>query len=175
MDGDTSVWPVNGATRRMRHSSGVNNDLTNEQVEVFRVLYPIFKDEVFQRREQMMRLTAFASAFLVMLLITILALSPLPGPTSPIRWFAISGVALFSGLFAYLILQHADRHRMAKQQLIELEKVFGLYENGWQLSGNALFPKNWQSDWTTDRSVSIYLTILTALTALVICAMLVRV
>ncbi|UCH91121.1 MAG: hypothetical protein JSU60_08545 [Nitrospirota bacterium] len=159
----------------MRHSSGLNNDLTDEQVEVFRVLYPIFKDEVFQRREQMMRLTAFASAFLVMLLITILALSPLPGTTSPIRWFAISGVALFSGLFAYLILQHADRHRMAKQQLIELEKVFGLYENSWQLSGNALFPKNWQSDWTIDRSVSIYLTILAALTALVICAMLVRV
>ena len=62
----------------MRHSSGLNNDLADEQVEVFRVLYPIFKDEVFQRREQMMRLTAFASAFLVMLLITILALSPLP-------------------------------------------------------------------------------------------------
>ena len=64
---------------------------------------------------------------------------------------------------------------MAKQQLIELEKVLGLYENGWQLSGDALFPKNWQSDWTADRSVSIYLTILAALTALVICAMLVRV
>jgi hypothetical protein len=159
----------------MRHSSGVNVDLTDEQVEVFRVLYPIFKDEVFQRREQMMRLTAFASGFLVMLLITMLALSPWPGPTSPTRWFAISGVALFSGLFAYLILQHADRHRMAKQQLIELEKVLGLYENGWQLSGDALFPKNWQSDWTADRSVSIYLTILAALTALVICAMLVRV
>jgi hypothetical protein len=123
----------------------------------------------------MMRLTAFASAFLVMLLITILALSPWSGPTSPTRWFAISGVALFSGLFAYLILQHADRHRMAKQQLIELEKALGLYESGWQLSGDTLFPKNWQSDWTTDRSVSIYLTILAALTALVICAMLVRV
>ena len=159
----------------MRHASGVNVDLTDEQVEVFRVLYPIFKDEVFQRREQMMRLTAFASSFLVLLLITMLALSPWPEPTSPTQWFAISGVALFSGLFAYLILQHADRHRMAKQQLIELEKAFGLYENGWQLSGDALFPKNWQSDWTADRSVSIYLTILAALTALVICAMLVRV
>jgi len=175
MDGDTSVRLVKRATRRMRHSHGVNVNLTDEQVEVFRVLYPIFKDEVFQRREQMMRLTAFASAFLVMLLITMLALSPWPGPTSPTRWFAISGVALFSGLFAYLILQHAHRHRMAKQQLIELEKAFGLYENGWQLSGDPLFPKNWQSDWTTDRSVSIYLTILAALTALVICAMLVRV
>jgi hypothetical protein len=159
----------------MRHSNGVNVDLTDQQVEVFRMLYPIFKDEVFQRREQMMRLTAFASAFLVMLLITMLALSPFPGPTSPTRWFAISGVALFSGLFAYLILQHADRHRMAKQQLIELEKAFGLYKNGWQLNGDALFPKNWQSDWTADRSISIYLTILAALTALVICAMLVRV
>jgi hypothetical protein len=159
----------------MRESISVNMNLTEEQVEVFRVLYPIFKDEVFQRREQMIRLTAFASAFLVLLLITMLALSPWPGSTSPTRWFAISGVALFSGLFAYLILQHADRHRIAKQQLIELEKVLGLYENGWQLSGDPLFPKNWQSDWTADRSVNIYLTILAALTALVICSILVRV
>jgi len=82
---------------------------------------------------------------------------------------------LFSGLFAYLILQHADRHRMAKQQLITLEKDLGLYQDGWQSNGDALFPKNWQSDWIADKSVAVYLTILAALTALVICAMLVRV
>jgi hypothetical protein len=149
-------------------------DLRNEPLEAFRVLYPIFKNEVFQRREQMMRLTAFSSTLLVTLLVSMFAGFPRSVPTSLTLWFAISGIALFSGLFAYFILQHADRHRMAKQQLIELEKEFGLYQDGYQPNGDALFPKNWQSDWTTDRSVTIYLTILATLTTLVICAMLVQ-
>ena len=158
----------------MKHPRYANMILRDEPLEVFRVLYPIFKNEVFQRREQMMRLTAFASTFLVLLLIAMLAIFPWPVSASPTRWFAISGIMLFSGLFAYFILQHADRHRMAKQQLIELEQALGLYQDGWQPNGDALFPKNWQSDWVTDRSVTVYLTILAALTTLVICAMLVR-
>jgi hypothetical protein len=63
---------------------------------------------------------------------------------------------------------------MAKQQIIELEKTLGLYQEGWQLSGEALFPKNWQTDWTVDQSTTIYLAILAVLTALVICIMLVQ-
>ncbi len=157
----------------MKQSSHVNMNLRDEPLEVFRVLYPIFKHEVFQRREHMMRLTAFSSTFLVLLLIAMLAGFPRSVPTSPTLWLAVSGIALFSGLFAYFILQHADRHRMAKQQLIELEQSLGLYQDGWQSNGDALFPKNWQSDWIADKSVTIYLTVLAALTALVICAMLI--
>jgi len=159
----------------MKQSSHVNMDLRDEPLEVFRVLYPIFKNEVFQRREHMMRLTAFSSTFLILLLVAMLAGFPRSIPATPTLWFAISGITLFSGLFAYFILQHADRHRMAKQQLIKLEKDLGLYQDGWQPNGEAFFPKKWQSDWVTDRSVTVYLTILTTLTALVICAMLVRV
>lgn len=159
-------------TERTTYSPLATMDSTDKQLEIFRILYPIFKDEIFKRREQMMRLTAFASTFLVLTLVTLLPITPWETAHFLTLWFAISGVGLFSALFAYFILQHAERHRMAKQQLIKLEKTFGLHENGWQLSGDALFPKNWQSDWTKDRSVSIYLTILTALTVLVICAML---
>ena len=158
----------------MTHSIGAKEDLTDQQVELFRILYPIFKSEVLQRREQMIHLTAFASAFLVFLLIAELTLFPWSGPTSPPQWIAISGVTLFSGLFGYFILQQAHRHRMAKQQLIKLEKGLGLYDVREQLSGEAIFPKNWQSDWTADRSVMIYLVILAALTMLVICAIVVR-
>ncbi len=148
---------------------------SDNRIEVFRMLYPIFKNEIFKRREQMMKLTAFASTFLILTLVTLLPITPWETANSLTLWFAISGVALFSGLFAYFILQHAERHQKAKQQLIKLEKSIGLYENSWQLSEGPLFPESWQSDWITDRSVSIYLTILTALTALVICAMLIRV
>ncbi|MEE8126842.1 MAG: hypothetical protein V3T42_13600 [Nitrospirales bacterium] len=158
----------------MTESQKPHMKLNEEQLEVFRVLYPLFKEEVFRRREQMMRLSATASGFLVLMLVFMLVVAPWNAPTNIARWFAISGVALFSGLFAYLILQQSERHQMAKYQVIELEKGFGLYKEGWQPSGNALYPKNWQSDWLADRSVTVYLAVIAALTALVIGAILIR-
>ena len=174
MDDETFDEPRMTETKRMSHPSLAPVELTEKQLEVFRVLYPLFKVEVFQRREHMMRLTAFGSTVLVLILVALFVLPPWSVPTSPTRWFSISGVALFSGLFAYFILQHADRHRMAKQQVIELEKTLGLYQEGWQPGGEALFPQNWQTDWATDRSVALYLAILAALTTLAICGMFVR-
>lgn len=161
-------------TKNRSHRSLGKMEPTHKQLEISRVLYPLFKDEVFKRREQMMQLTAFASTLLLILLITLLALAPWLEQNSSSQWLIISGVSLFSALFAYLILQHADRHRMAKQQLIELEQTLGLYQKGWQPTGDALFPKHWQSDWIADRSVPIYLTSLVTLTTLVICALLIQ-
>ena len=160
-------------TKNMSHPNLTTIELTDKQLEVFRVLYPIFKNEVFKRREQMMQLTAFASTFLVFSLLTILPMAPWETASTLNRWFAISGLGLFSALFASFILQHAQRHRMAKQQLIELEQSLGLYQEGWRLNGKALFPHQWQTDWTKDRSVSMYLAILAALTILAICAILI--
>ena len=142
--------------------------LSEEQIEVFRVLYPWYKEEVFRRRDQMVRLTAFGSAFLVLLLITILALAP-PYPMDPtIKVFAVTGTALFSALFVYLILQQRDRHRLAKQTLVEMERVLGLYEEGRYLVGKALYPEDWQTTWLSNRSVTVYVAMMTVLTILVI-------
>lgn len=150
----------------------VTNGLREEQLEVLKVLYPWYKEEVFRRREQMMRLTAFASAFLVLLLVTFMALSP-PYPTdTTIKLFSITGVALFTSIFIYLILQQRNRHRVAKQTLIEIERVLGLYEENLFLVGKALYPDDWQTAWLGDRSVTVYVTVLAALTALVIAAVL---
>lgn len=148
--------------------------LRDEQLEVLKVLYPWYKQEVFRRREQMMRLTAFASAFLALLLVTMLAVPSKPKPDFTMALFAITGVALFSALFAYLILQQRNRHRLAKQALIEIERVLGLYEEGLYLVGKALYPDDWQTAWLGDRSVTVYLVVLAALTVLVIAGVLVR-
>ena len=148
--------------------------LRQEQLDVLRILYPWYKEEVFRRREQMMRLTAFASAFLVLLLVTMLAVPSKPRPDFTVAVFAITGVALFSAIFAYLILQQRTRHRMAKQALIEIERVLGLYDEGLYLVGKALYPEDWQTAWLGDKSVTIYLVVLAALTVLVIAAVLVR-
>jgi len=146
--------------------------LREEQLEVLKVLYPWYKEEVFRRREQMMRLTAFASAFLVLLLITMLAVPSRPRTDFTMALFAITGVSLFSAIFAYLILQQRNRHRMAKQALIEIERVLGLYDEGLYLVGKALYPEDWQTAWLNDRSIIVYLVVLAALTVLVIAAVL---
>lgn len=145
-----------------------------EQLEVLKILYPWYKEEVFRRREQMMRLTAFASAFLVLLLVTMLAVQGGSRHDVMGKLFAVTGVILFSGIFGYLILQQRDRHRMAKQALIEIERALGLYEEGLYLLDKPLYPESWQTAWLGDRSVTVYLTALTALTVLVIAAVLLR-
>jgi hypothetical protein len=148
--------------------------LREEQLTVLKVLYPWYKEEVFRRREQMMRLTAFASAFLVLLLVTMVAVPARPRPDFTTALFAITGVALFSATFAYLILQQRTRHRMAKQALLEIERVMGLYDQDLYILGKTLYPESWQTDWLRDRSVTIYLAVLTTLTVLVIAAVLLR-
>ncbi len=148
--------------------------LREEQLEVLKVLYPWYKEEVFRRRELMMRLTAFASAFLVLLLVTMLAVPERPHHDYTDAVFAITGIALFSGIFAYLILQQRNRHRMAKEALIEIERGLGLYEEGLYVTGKTLYPEEWQTGWRRDRSVTVYLVVLATLTVLVIAATLVR-
>ncbi len=148
--------------------------LSEEQIEVLKVLYPWYKEEVFRRREQMMRLTAFASAFLVLLLVTMLAVPARPRPDFTVALFAVTGVALFSAIFAYLILQQRNRHRLAKHALVEIERVLGLYDEGLYLVGKALYPDDWQTAWLRDRSVIVYLAVLATLTVLVIAAVLIR-
>mgnify|MGYP001595812599 CR=1 FL=1 len=152
----------------------IHPPLQEEQIEVLKVLYPWYKEEVFRRREQMMQLTAFACAFHVLLLITMLAFQQGPKPHVTMAVFAITGVTLFSALFGYLIIQQRNRHRMAKDVLIEIERVLGLYDKGLYLLNRTLYPDNWQIAHLSDRSVTVYLTVLAALTVLVIAAVLLR-
>lgn len=142
---------------------------SQEQLDVFRLLYPLFKEEVFRRRNHMIRLTAWSTTLMLFLLIFLLGVTPAQISGSPIRWFAMTGVAVSAGLFAYVILQQASRHRMAKQQLIVFEREMGLYQEDRLLGGSTAYPEHWQTDWRTDRSVMLYLVVLASLTALVLC------
>ncbi|MCA9473467.1 MAG: hypothetical protein MRJ96_11860 [Nitrospirales bacterium] len=152
----------------------LDTELQTEQIDILRVLYRWYKEEVYRRREQMMRLTAFSSAFLVLLLITVMAVTSARPVNETTQLFAITGIALFSSIFIYLILQQRDRHRMAKKTLIEIEKLLGLYDEGQYAVGKALYPEDWQTDWLRDRSVTVYIAVISALTALVIATVLIH-
>lgn len=148
--------------------------LTDDQLTILRTLYPWYKEEVYRRREQMMHLTAFASSILFLVLITLLAVPSFSSVTLAGRMFVCAGVLLLAGLFTFLILQQRDRHRMAKQVLIEIERELGLYNEGLYLHDRTLYPASWQTAWLYDRSVELYVTVLASLTALVIAATLFR-
>src|SRR5437870_378997 len=135
--------------------------------EELELLYPWYKEEVFRRRERMMWLTACTSGVLVLVF-------PMPATSTTTAVLVCLGVALFSGIMAYLIMQQRARHLMAKQVLITIEQELGLYEKGRHVEDSALYPKEWQTAWKQDISVGIYLAVLAGLTGLVMAVVLWR-
>lgn len=140
-----------------------------ERLEILKLLYPLYKEEVYRRREQMMRLTAAGSALLLLLLFAIMWTTPHLF-TDTMAMLTIAGVSTFSSLLVYLIVQQRDRHQLAKQSLIEIEGALGLYQEGFYLDHKALYPQDWQTAWLSDRSVTVYIAVITMLTILLIAA-----
>lgn len=139
--------------------------------QVLTVLYPLYKDEVYKRREQMMRLTAFGSLGLIAMLFALL-LSPQKAQLTWIESMLIGLVSLiWCGLFCALILQQQDRHRLAKQVLIQLEQALGFYEEGLFVNHQTLYPDSWQTAWLSDKSNILYFTSLSILTGLILLAL----
>ena len=135
-------------------------------------LYPLFKEEVYRRRQEMMRWTAIGSVGLIAILVSILVL-----PSKPLTWAesVLMGSAelIWCGLCCALIRQHQDRHRQAKQVLIQLEQALHLYETGLFLEEHSLYPQTWTSDWTRDKTGLLYYGTLGALAVLVLLALVV--
>ena len=141
-----------------------------EQRATLLTLYPIFKEEVYRRREQMMYWTAIGSGSLIaILLIALLAPSARSLPLAPRLLLAGATLAL-AGMYALLIWQQHHRHRQAKQQLITLECALGLFGDIPLSENRNAYPEHWQTDWTRDRSLVHYLAILTLLTGIALAA-----
>lgn len=146
--------------------------ITEGVQQVLTVLYPLYKGEVYKRREQMMRLTAFGAFGLVAMIFALL-LSPVKNRLSPSDTFLLSLAGLiWCGLLCGLILQQQYRHRLAKQVLIQLEQALGFYEEGLFIERQALYPGKWKTAWLSDRTGTLYLSSLCALTGIFLLALL---
>jgi uncharacterized membrane protein len=135
-------------------------------------LYPIFKEEVYRRRDQMMRWTAIGAGSLVAIL-SIVLLAPathLLSATS--RLLLACATLLLAITYIGIIRQQHNRHQQAKQQLIKLEQALGLFEEFSGHDDHALYPDDWQNEWTRDRSLLQYIAVLTLLTGIVLIAIL---
>jgi len=146
--------------------------ITEGTQQILTVLYPLYKDEVYKRREQMMRLTAFGS-FSLMAMIFSLLLNPLKSQLSfPESCVLGLAAVIWCGLFCGLILQQQHRHQLAKQILIQLEQALGFYEDGLFIERQALYPGKWKTAWLADRSGGLYFTSICLLTAIFLLALL---
>ncbi len=140
--------------------------------QVLTTLYPLYKKEVYDRREQMMKLTGFGSVGLLAMLCTLL-LSPQKGTLSLSDSLLLALTSLvWCGLFCGMIFQQQHRHRLAKQILIQLEQALGFYEEGLFVDHQPLYPDQWKTAWLNDQSRMLYPSALILLTGLFLIALL---
>jgi hypothetical protein len=140
--------------------------------QVLTVLYPLYKEEVYRRREQMMKLTALGTAGLVLMLCGLL-LSPRSPHLAPQEALLLGMASLvWCGLCSALIHQQQQRHRLAKQVLIQLEQMLGFYEDGLAAERRPMYPESWKTAWLHDRSGILYFSSLGLLEAIFLLALL---
>ncbi len=146
--------------------------ITEHVQQVLTTLYPLYKEEVYRRREQMMKWTAFGATGLLAMLCGLL-LSPQRHEFSSVETIllALASLAWF-GLFCALVLQQQFRHRQAKQVLIQLEQALGFYEEGLFVDNQMLYPERWKTAWLSDRSGIVYLSALTVFNLIFLLALL---
>lgn len=145
--------------------------ITENVQQILTTLYPLYKEEVYKRREQMMKLTAFGAIGLVAMLCALL-LSPQKSHLSSLEALLLGLASLtWCGLFCALIFQQQYRHRLAKQILIQLEQALGFYEEGLVVENHTLYPEGWKTVWLTDRSGILYFSSLGLLTGIFLIAL----
>jgi len=112
------------------------------KVEVLKTLYPIFKKEVYERREQLTRISRFGISFYVGIIVLCFVFPVNVGSPS-LRLYSALAIFIFAGVLIYQMKQHQQRHIMAKHAVIEIEKALHLFEPGFYLSGTPLYPEEW--------------------------------
>ncbi len=150
-------------------------DLDAEKLKTLRLLYPIFKNEVFARREQMMRISALATGFLILLLAVLLYFNSTSSFLAGSAWAFAAGVAVFTGLCIHHMKQHSRRHAQAKRAVIDIEEALRLFEPGQYLADRGLYPDHWKIRPPRDPSLLLYSAALVLVALAVIALLLVSV
>ncbi|SPP63208.1 hypothetical protein [Nitrospira lenta] len=146
--------------------------LDDERHETVLRLYPIFKEEVYRRRNEMMRWTAIGAGSLVAILNIVLLVPAAHSLSTTPRLLLACATLLLALTYMGIIWQQHHRHQQAKQQLIKIEQAMGLFGGLPGHDDHALYPDDWQNAWTHDSSLLQYLAVLTLLTSIVLVAIL---
>jgi hypothetical protein len=143
-----------------------NPSLDTQKLETLRMLYPLFKQEVFDRRDRIMKIAGLSGGFLLLLMF-------LTYSFAVSSWFLVIGVIIFTAIVVASIKQHSRRHAQAKLGVIQIEKALGLFESGTYLLDKPLYPEHWEVRPSRDYTLIFYASSLIILATLVILLLLV--
>lgn len=131
----------------------IGRQMEQETIETLRSIYPIFKQEVYNRRGAMMQIARSGMLTFVSLSVLALLLSggrPIhPGLKGPV----CVGVGLATLFLIDQIRQEKSRHERAKRQLILLEQQLQFFEPGAYVPDAPLYPNEWQDRPAVDQGL----------------------
>ncbi len=123
------------------------NDLKTgaNALETFRVLYPIFKEEVYRRRQVMGKITRLGVLCFLLMSIFVAFFDS----EAEIKWIIkiglVGGVVISLFVMLFQVIQEKSRHEQAKLQLITLEEGLKFFDSGAYLPGQSLYPDIWKN------------------------------
>lgn len=149
--------------------------LENEEAvrrETLRSIYPIFKQEVYNRRGAMMQIARSGMLSFVSLSVLAVLLSGGRLIHPALKGLASVGVGLVTILLIDQIRQEKSRHERAKRQLILLEQQLCFFEPGVYVENAPLYPTEWQDRPAIDKGLVLAIIGLLATALLLISAIL---
>lgn len=146
----------------------IERHLEHETVETLRSIYPIFKQEVYNRRGAMMQIAR--SGMLAFISLSVLAVLLSGGRLihPGLKGLAAVGVGLVAILLIDQIRQEKSRHERAKRQLILLEQQLRFFEPGAYVENAPLYPTEWQDRPAIDKGLVLATIGLVATAALLV-------
>ncbi|MHB8481438.1 MAG: hypothetical protein ACYDBV_01685 [Nitrospiria bacterium] len=115
-----------------------------ERIEIFKTLYPLFKREVYDRRDQILKVASLSSGFFLILIFVVSFIKISGLSLKPYFYPLISGVLFFETVICYHLYQHKSRHEQAKRMVIGLEEQMGFFEAGVLDPSKVFFPEKWK-------------------------------
>lgn len=135
-----------------KESDRLENEATVRR-ETLRSIYPIFKQEVYNRRGAMMQIARSGMLSFVSLSVLAVLLSGGRLIHPALKGLASVGVGLVTLLLINQIRQEKSRHERAKRQLILLEQQLQFFEPGAYIENAPLYPTEWQERPAIDKGL----------------------
>lgn len=131
-----------------------------QSLETLRLLYPIFKEEVYRRRAAMAGIARQGIFFFVSTSLLSPFLFKQAAVPLALRGIASAGIFLIFLLLLHQLRQEKNRHEKAKLQLIRLERGLQFFEEGSYLPEGPLYPPEWQDRPKLDSDLALSIALL---------------
>jgi len=115
-----------------------------QKIELFKVLYPLFKQEVYNRRDQILKVASLTAGLFLFLVFMLSWVRASGINLKPYLFPMIVALLLFEGVIFYHLVQHKSRHEQAKRMLIRLEEQMGLFKEGIMEGSKEFYPEKWR-------------------------------